>query len=79
MKLYYAPGTCSLSPHIALTEAGLPFEAVRVDLKSHRLADGGDYGGINPKGYVPALEVADGSRLTVGPAIVQWIADQRPE
>ena len=79
MKLYYAPGTCSLSPYIALMEAGLPFEAVRVDTKTHQLAAGGDYHRINPKGYVPTLEFADGSRLTEGPAIVQWIADQRPE
>ena len=79
MKLYYAPGTCSLSPYIALMEAGLPFEAVRVDTKTHQLANGGDYHRINPKGYVPTLEFADGSRLTEGPAIVQWIADQRPE
>ena len=79
MKLYYAPGTCSLSPHIALMEAGLPFEAVRVSTKTHQLADGSDYHRINPKGYVPTLEFADGSRLTEGPAIVQWIADQRPE
>ena len=78
MKLYYAPGTCSLSPHIALLEAGLPFEAVRVSTKTHRLEDGGDYYAVNPKGYVPTLELDDGERLTEGPAIVQWIADQVP-
>jgi glutathione S-transferase len=60
-------------------EAELPFEAVRVDTKTHQIADGGDYYRINSKGYVPTLEFADGSRLTEGPAIVQWIADQRPE
>ena len=79
MKLYYSPGTCALSPHIALLEAGLPFEARRVSLKTHTLADGSDYYAINPKGSVPALEFDDGQRLTEGPAIVQWIADQAPE
>ena len=79
MKLYYAPGTCALSPHIALLEAGLPFEPVRVNTKTHRLDDGSDYHAVNPKGYVPTLEFDDGDRLTEGPAIVQWIADQAPE
>ncbi|RQP25825.1 glutathione transferase GstA [Piscinibacter terrae] len=79
MKLYYSPGACSLSPHIALHEAGLPFEHVLTSTKSHKLADGTDYYGINPKGYVPLLEFDDGTRLTEGPAIVQWIADQVPE
>ena len=78
MKLYYATGTCALSPHIALIEAGLPFEARHVSLKTHTLADGSDYYAINPKGYVPTLEFEDGDRLTEGPAIVQWIADQAP-
>ena len=79
MKLYYSPGACSLSPHIALYEAGLPFQAVMASTKSHKLQDGTDYYTINPKGYVPLLEFDDGTRLTEGPAIVQWIADQAPE
>lgn len=76
MKLYHAPGTCSLAPHIALREAGLPFTLVRVDLKTHTLASGEDYRDINPKGQVPALELDDGTRLTEGPVIAQFIADQ---
>ncbi|WKB52263.1 glutathione transferase GstA [Eleftheria terrae] len=79
MKLYYSPGACSLSPHIALYEAGLPFDAVLASTKTHQLADGTDYYTINPKGYVPTLEFDDGQRLTEGPAIVQWIADQVPD
>ena len=79
MKLYYSPGACSLSPHIALHEAGLKFEHVLASTKTHQLADGTDYYTINPKGYVPLLEFEDGTRLTEGPAIVQWIADQVPE
>ena len=78
MKLYYAPAACSLSPHIVLREAGLPFELVKVSTKTHQLADGGDFYAINSKGYVPVLEWDDGERLTEGPAIVQWIADQAP-
>ena len=78
MKLYYSPGTCSLSPHIALIEAGLPFEAVMASTKTHKLADGTDYYGINPKGYVPLLELDDGQRLTEGAVIVQYIADLAP-
>lgn len=80
MKLYFSPVACSLSPHIALREAGLEFELVRVDLKTHTLAaDGSDFTLINPKGYVPVLELDDGSRLSEGPAIVQYIADLKPE
>jgi glutathione S-transferase len=78
MKLYFSPGACSLSPHIALAEAGLAFEAVLVNLKTHQLADGTDYYTISPKGYVPLLELDDGERLSEGPAIVQYIADQAP-
>lgn len=78
MKLYYFPAACSLSPHIALREAGLAFELEKVDLQTKRLADGRDYIAINPKGYVPALELDDGAVLTEGPAIVQYIADLRP-
>ena len=79
MKLYYSPGACSLSPHIALLESGLPFEARMVSLKTHKLADDTDFYGINPKGYVPLLEFDSGERLSEGPAIVQWIADQVPD
>jgi glutathione S-transferase len=79
MKLYFAPGACSFSPHITLREAGLDFELVKVDLKTGKLADGSDFTRINPKGYVPALELDDGRVLTEGPAIVQYIADRKPE
>lgn len=78
MKLYYSPGACSLSPHIVAREAGLPVELVRVDLKAHKTADGRDYYQINPRGYVPALELDDGTLLREGPAIVQYLADQAP-
>jgi glutathione S-transferase len=78
MKLYYSPGTCSLSPHIALREAGLAFEPVLASTKTHQLADGTDYYQINPLGYVPLLELDDGTQLREGPAIVQYIADQAP-
>ncbi|WP_374658474.1 glutathione transferase GstA [Inhella sp.] len=79
MKLYYSPAACSLSPHIVLREAGLPFELVKVSTKTHQLADGTDFFAINPKGYVPALQWDDGEVLTEGPAIVQWLADQAPD
>ena len=79
MKLYYSPGACSLSPHIALHEAGLAFEAVAAPTKTHKLADGTDYYSINPLGYVPLLVLDDGRQLREGPAIVQYIADQAPE
>ena len=78
MKLYYSTGACSLSPHIVLRESGLPFEAVLASTKTHKLADGTDYYTINPKGYVPLLELDNGERLAEGPAIVQYIADQVP-
>jgi glutathione S-transferase len=78
MKLYYSPGACSLSPHIVLREAGLPFTSVLASTKTHKLPDGTDYYTINPKGYVPLLELDNGERLTEGPAIVQYIADQVP-
>jgi glutathione S-transferase len=78
MKLYYSPGACSLSPHIVLREAGLRFDPVLASTKTKKLADGTDYNTINPKGYVPLLELDDGTRLTEGPAIVQYIADQVP-
>ncbi|MCL2657858.1 MAG: glutathione transferase GstA [Betaproteobacteria bacterium] len=79
MKLYYSPGACSLSPHIALCEAGLSFETVMVDLKNRKLPDGADFQAVNPLGYVPVLELDDGTRLREGPAIVQYIADQAPQ
>ena len=78
MKLYYSTGACSLSPHIALREAGLPFELVLASTKTHKLADGTDYYTINPKGYVPLLELDNGERLSEGPAIVQYVADLVP-
>ena len=78
MKLYYSPGACSLSPHIVLREAGLAFEPVLAPTKTHKLNDGTDYYTINPLGYVPLLELDDGTRLREGPAIVQWVADQVP-
>jgi glutathione S-transferase len=76
MKLYYSPGACSLSPHIALCESGLPFDLVKVDIRAKKLEDGSDYLGVNPKGSVPALGLDDGGVLTEGPAIVQMIADK---
>jgi glutathione S-transferase len=78
MKLYYSPGACSLSPHIVLLEAGLAFELVLASTKTHKLQDGTDYYTINPKGYVPLLELDNGERLSEGPAIVQYVADQVP-
>jgi glutathione S-transferase len=79
MKLYYSSGACSLAPHIVLREAGLPFEAEKVDLRSKKTESGGDYLAVNPKGAVPALQLDDGQVLTEGPAIVQYLADQKPE
>ena len=80
MKLYFSPAACSFSPHIALREAGLDFELVKVDLKTGKVvADGSDFKGINPKGYVPFLQLDDGRTLSEGPAIVQYIADLKPE
>jgi glutathione S-transferase len=78
MKLYYSPGACSLSPHIVLREAGIAFEPVLASTKSHKLQDGSDYYAINPLGYVPMLELDDGTRLREGPAIVQYVADLAP-
>jgi glutathione S-transferase len=78
MKLYYSPGAGSLTPHIALHEAGLAFEHVLASTKTHKLEDGTDYYSINPLGYVPLLALDDGTRLTEIPAIVQYIADQAP-
>lgn len=78
MKLYYAPGACSLSPHIVLREAGLAFTPVKVSTKTKEIDGGGDFRAINPKGYVPALVLDDGGVLTEGPAIVQYLADKAP-
>ena len=79
MKLYYSPGACSLSPHIVLHEAGLAFTAEMASTKTHQLKDGTDYYSINPLGYVPLLVLDDGTQLSEGPAIVQYIADQAPD
>ena len=79
MKLYYSAGACSLSPHIALEEAGLSYEAISAPTKTHQLPDGSDYYKINPLGYVPLLVLDDGRQLREGPAIVQYIADLAPE
>ncbi len=78
MKLYYAPGACSLSPHIVAREAGVAVDLEKVNLAEHKTESGQDYTAINPKGYVPALRLDDGSVLTEGPAIVQYLADQKP-
>jgi glutathione S-transferase len=79
MKLYYFPGACSLSPHIVLLEAGLPFTMVKVDSKTKKTEGGADYLAINSKGAVPALQLDDGRVLTEGPAVVQYLADLRPD
>jgi len=79
MKLYFSPGACSLSPHIVLREAGLDYTLERVDIPKRQTATGADFSAINPKGYVPALQLNDGTVLTEGPAIVQFIADLAPD
>src|SRR6516225_11149122 len=76
MKLYYAPGACSLSPHIALLEAGLPYDLVKVDLRAKKLENGDDFLAVNPKGQVPVLALDSGELVTEGPIIVQMIADK---
>jgi glutathione S-transferase len=76
MKLYYSPGACSLSPHIALLEAGLPYDLVKVDVRAKKLENGDDYLAVNPKGQVPALRLDSGEVVTEGPVIVQMIADR---
>jgi len=76
MKLYYTPGACSLSPHIALLEAGLPYELVKVDLRAKKLENGDDFLNVNPKGQVPAVQFDSGELVTEGPVIVQMIADK---
>lgn len=79
MKLYYTPGACPLSVHITLCELGMPYTLVKVDLKTKQLEDGSDYMAINPKGYVPALQLDNGELLTEVPAILTWLAEQKPE
>lgn len=79
MKLYYSPGACSLSPHIVAREAGVDVELEKVDTRSHTFNGGSDYYKVNPKGYVPALEIKAGDVLTEGPAIVQYLGDQKPQ
>jgi glutathione S-transferase len=78
MKLYFSPGACSLAPHIVLNESGLPFTLVKADLRAHKLEDGSDYYQTTSKGQVPLLEFDNGERLSEGPAITQYIADQVP-
>lgn len=78
MKLFYAPGSSSLFPHIVLHEAGVPFEAARIDEHTKAISGGGDFRDVNPLGYVPALVLGDGTLLTEGAAIVQYIADLVP-
>lgn len=79
MKLYFSPGACSLSPHIVLHELGIGFDREKVNLADKTTAGGNDYRAINPKGYVPALQLDNGDVLTEGPAIVQYLADQHPD
>ena len=79
MKLYYSPGACSLSPHIVARELGIPVELKKVNTKDKTIEGGGDYWKVNGRGYVPALELDNGQVLTEGPAIVQYLADQKPE
>lgn len=79
MKLYFAPETCSLSPHIVLQELGLPYDLVRVNNRTKRTSEGGDFLAVNPKGYVAALQLDNGEVLTEGPALVQYLADLKPE
>jgi len=79
MKLYFSPGACSLSPHIVLAETGIRAELEQVDLGSKKTKSGADFTAVNPKGQVPTLVLDDGSTLTEGPAIVQYLADRKPE
>ena len=78
MKLYFAPGACSFAPHIVLNELGTTFTPVKVDLRSHKLEDGTDFYSISPNGYVPVLELDDGTRLAEAQVILQYLADRKP-
>jgi len=78
MKLYFSPGACSFAPHLALHEAGVSADAVKVDLRSHKTVDGDDYYAVNPKGYVPFLVLDDGTTLSEAHVILQYIADRKP-
>ena len=79
MKLYYAPGTCSLAPHIVAREAGIPLDLIKVDLATHKTESGVDYLAINPRGYVPAVALDDGTLLTEASVVVQVLADRKPD
>ena len=79
MKLYYSPGACSLAPHIVAREAGIPLDLEKVDLGAHKLADGSNYYDVNPRGYVPAIKLDDGSVMTEASVLTQFIADQKPD
>ncbi|MFM9981048.1 MAG: glutathione transferase GstA [Burkholderiales bacterium] len=79
MKLYYAPGACSMAPHIVATEAGLKLDLIKVDIPNKKTADGADFWAVNPKGYVPALQLDSGEVLTEVGVIIQYLADQKPE
>jgi glutathione S-transferase len=79
MKLYFSPGACSLSPHIVLREAGINADLEQVDLKTKKTQNGADFVAVNPKGYVPTLVLDNGQTLTEGPAIIQYLADQKPQ
>jgi len=79
MKLYFSPGACSLSPHIVVREAGIAADLEQVDLKTKKTKSGGDFAAVNPKGQVPTLVLDNGQTLTEGPAIVQYLADQKPQ
>ncbi len=79
MKLYYSPGACSFAPHLVMNEAGIPHETVKVDLRAKTTADGGDFRKINPKGYVPTIQLDNGQVLTENAVILQYLADLKPE
>jgi glutathione S-transferase len=79
VKLYYSPGACSLAPHIVAREAGVALDLVKVNLVNHRTEDGRDFATVNPKNYVPAIELEDGELLTEAAALVQWLAEKAPE